>query len=244
MSTKISLDELIQRGAHFGHQKRRWNPKMSEYIYGLSEGVHIFDLVKTKDMLEEALEYLKTAKKEGKVILFVGTKKQIKDKVIEVAKELDAPYIAERWLGGTITNFEQIKKSIDKLTNMRAEKAAGEYKRFTKKERLLLDREITRLDRFLGGLINLKKVPDVIFVIDVKKESTAVTEASRMGVKVVAIVDTNCDPTNVDYVIPMNDDATKALEYMLDLTKETLLSVKMPEVKTMKAKEASTITVN
>lgn len=230
MSVNISLDELIQRGAHFGHQKRRWNPKMAQYLYGISEGVHIFDLVKTKASFEEALEFLKEAKKKDQTILLLGTKKQIKDKVKEVANELGLPYVNERWLGGTLTNFEQIKKSIDKLNNMRVSRDLGEYKKYTKKERLLIDREIERLNRFLGGLVDLKKIPDVMFIIDVKKEATAVIEANRTGVKVVAVVDTNCDPDGVDYIIPMNDDATKALEYLLDLIKEELKSIK-PSVK-------------
>ncbi|OGM05664.1 30S ribosomal protein S2 [Candidatus Woesebacteria bacterium GWB1_43_5] len=223
MTVKISLDELAQRGAHFGHQTRRWNPKMAEFIYGQGDGVHIFDLIKTKEKLEEAIGYLKEAKKEGKVILFVGTKKQAKGKVRQVAESLGFPYIIERWLGGTITNYHQIKKSLDKLKDMHAKRDAGEYKVYTKKERLLLDREITRLERFFGGMSSLNKLPDIIFVVDVKRESTAVLEASGKGIPIVAIVDSNCDPSGVDYVIPMNDDAAKAVEYVLDLINAELL---------------------
>ncbi len=222
MAVKISLDELVQRGAHYGHQSRRWNPKMQEYLYTVQEGVHIFDLTKTRQKLEEALKYLKTAKKEGKVILFVGTKKQAQEKVKEVASDLGYPYITERWLGGLITNFEQIKKSIKKLIDMRKAKEVGEYKMYTKKEQLLLDREIERLNRFFGGLVKLDKLPEVLFVLDVKKESTAISEAKKKGVITVAVVDSNCDPTGIDYVIPMNDDAHKAIDYVMDLIHQTL----------------------
>ncbi len=222
MPVKISLDELIETGAHFGHQSRRWNPKMAPYLYGVQDGVHIFDLTATKEKLEEALKYLKDAKKADKTILFVATKKQAKDKAKEVAKKLSMPYVSERWLGGTLTNFHQIKKSLDKLRDMRTKRDAGEYAVYTKKERLLLDREIERLERFFGGMITLDKLPDIIFVIDVKKESTAINEAKRCGTPIVAVVDSNCDPTPIDYPIPMNDDATRAISYVLDLVKETL----------------------
>ncbi len=222
MSDKISLKQLLDAGAHFGHQTRRWNPKMAKYIYGSNDDVHIFDLEQTAKLLEEAIDFLKEAKKQGKTILLVGTKKQAKDKIKEVAEVLEIPYVNERWLGGLLTNFEQIKKSIRKLADMEAAKAAGEYKKYTKKEQLLLDREITRLDRFFGGLRKLSATPDILFVIDIKKEATAVREAMRTGVEVVAIVDTNSDPTSVDYPIPMNDDAKKALEYVLDLISQEL----------------------
>ena len=230
----ISLDELVTRGAHFGHMSRRWNPKMAEYIHGEQDGTHIFDLVKTKQNLEIALGFLAKAKEEGKVILLVGTKKQAKEKIKEVATELSLPFITERWLGGILTNFGQIKVSIDKLKSMREERAAGLYKKFTKKERLLLDREIERLDRFFGGLTELVKIPDVLFIVDAKREFTAVSEANKTGVATVAILDTNADPTKVDYPIPMNDDATKALEYVLDLVKETLENSNKGKVKSEK----------
>lgn len=226
MSVNISLEKLIESGAHFGHQSRRWNPKMEEYLYGVQDGVHVFDLTKTKAELETALDFLTTSAKEGKVILFLGTKKQAKLKIKEVAEELGAPYVNERWLGGTMTNFEQIKKSIDKLKKMKEEKASGEYKKFTKKERGLLDREIERLERFFGGITGLTEIPSVIFVIDIKREAGALIEANQAGLTSVAIVDSNCDPTEVDYPIPMNDDATQALEYVLDLAKEAILEGK------------------
>lgn len=236
MSVNISLEELLDAGAHFGHQARRWNPKMKPYLYGVQDGIHIFDLTKTKEELEHALEFLSQAKKEGKVILFVGSKKQGREKTKEVAEAIGAPYITERWLGGTITNFEAIKRSIDKLIDMKAKMTAGEYKgKYTKKEILLLDREIARLERFFGGLVTLTKIPDVLFILDTKKESGAVYEAKKKGITVVGIVDSNADPEIIDYPIPMNDDASKAIDYVLDLVKEAMLAA--PKPKKEKAKK-------
>ena len=216
----------MESGAHFGHQTKRWNPKMEEYIYGSENGVHIFDLTKTKPLLEAALEFLTKSAKEGKTILILGTKKQIKDKVIEVAQAAGVPYVAERWLGGTISNFGQMKKSLKKLEEMKANMASGAYNKFTKKERLLIDREITRLERFFGGVTTLTNIPDVLFIIDTKHEAGAVYEASAGKVPVIGIVDSNSDPDLITYPIPMNDDASKALDYVLELVKDAILEGK------------------
>ncbi len=213
----VSLKELIESGAHFGHQVRRWNPKMEEYIYGEKDGVHIFDLTKTKTMLEEALAELKKAASEGKVILFVGTKKQAKEKVKEAAVKAGVFYINERWLGGTFSNFDQIKKSLRSLKDLKAGLTNGEFNKRTKKEKLLIEREITRLERFFSGIIGMDRIPEVMVVVDVKREKTSLREAKMKNVKTIAIVDTNGDPNSVDYAIPMNDDASKALEYVLGL---------------------------
>jgi small subunit ribosomal protein S2 len=226
MAIKISLEELLEAGAHYGHQAKRWNPKMSSYLYGVQEGVHVFDLVKTKEALEEALSVLTKASSEGKVILLLGSKKQIKDKIIEIGQETGCPYVSERWLGGILTNFDQIKRSLDKLAEMKEKLAAGEYKKFTKKERLLIEREITRLERFFGGMSSLEKLPDLIFIVDTHKEISAVKEAKRAKIETIGIVDSNADPSLIDYPIPMNDDATKALEYVLNLIKEAILAGK------------------
>ncbi|EKE13224.1 MAG: hypothetical protein ACD_13C00052G0013 [uncultured bacterium] len=213
----ISLEDLMDAGAHFGHQTKRWNPKMEEYLYGQEEGVHIFDLTKTKPLIEEALEFLAKSAKEGKKILILGTKKQIKDKVAEVAEKVGIPYVNERWLGGTVSNFGQMKRSIDKMEEMKENLATGFYNKYTKKEKLLIDREIVRLEKFFGGIKSLTGVPDVLFVIDTKRESAAVREAAERKIPVVGIVDSNADPDFIDYPIPMNDDASKALTYILDL---------------------------
>ena len=237
MSVKISLEELLDAGAHFGHQARRWNPKMSPYLYGVQEGVHIFDLTKTKEELEKALEFLTKSHKEGKVILFLGTKKQSREKTREVAEALGQPHVTERWLGGIITNFEAIKRSIDKLADMKAKMSAGEYQgKYTKKEILLLEREIARLERFFGGIAKLTKIPDILFIVDTKKESGAVREAIQKKVTVVGVVDSNADPDVVDYPIPMNDDASKAISYVLDTVKEAMSSKSKVQSSKLKAK--------
>ena len=222
MAINVDLEKLLEVGAHFGHQTKRWNPRMTEYIYGVKDGVSIFDLVKTKAALEEALKILEDAARAKKMVLFVGTKRQIKEKLHEIAKQLNMPFIDERWLGGTLTNFDQIKSSVKKLENMRKSRELGEYREFTKKERLLIDREIERLEKTVGGLALLDRVPDYLFIIDTHKEQSAVKEAKRMGVEIIGIVDTNADPTEIDWPIPMNDDATAALEYLLETVKDAM----------------------
>jgi small subunit ribosomal protein S2 len=218
----VSLEKLMDAGAHFGHQTRRWNPKMEEYLYGSENGVHIFDLTKTKPLIEEALDFITRSVKEGKTVLLLGTKKQVKDKVAEVAEKAGVPYVNERWLGGTISNFSQMQRSLKKMEEMKVNMTSGFYNKYTKKERLLIDREIARLERFFGGIKTLTNVPDVLFVIDTKREAGAVHEANELKVPVVGIVDSNSDPDVVDYPIPMNDDASKALEYILDLVGEAI----------------------
>ncbi len=218
----VSLEDLMDAGAHFGHQTKRWNPKMEEYLYGQEGGVHIFDLIKTKSMIEEALDFLAKSAKEGKKILILGTKKQIKDKVAEIAERAGVPYVNERWLGGTISNFSQMKRSIDRMEEMKQNLLDGTYNKYTKKERLLIDREIARLEKFFGGIKNLTGTPDVLFVIDTKRETAAVHEANTKKIPVVGVVDSNADPDPIDYPIPMNDDASKALEYILELVAKAI----------------------
>ena len=215
MATEITIKELLEAGAHFGHQTHRWNPKMKQYIYTERDGVHIFDLAKTAEGLKEACEFVRDLIAEGKSLLFVGTKRQAKAIIKEEAQNAGAPYVCERWLGGTITNWEQIKKSIDKLLDMREKLEKGEYKKYTKKENVLTKREINRLERFFGGLVGLNKIPDAIFVVDTVREKVAVAEARRNGVKVVGIVDTNADPSLVDKVIPANDDAVRSIKLIV-----------------------------
>jgi len=235
----VSLEKLLETGAHFGHQTKRWNPKMGEYIYGVKDGISIFDLVKTREGLEKALEVLGKVAQENKLILFVGTKRQVKDKVKEVALAVNSPFVNERWLGGTLTNFEQIKSSVKKLETMKRERETGEYKEFTKKERLLIDRDIEKLEKMVGGLALLGRVPDIMFVVDTHKEGSAAKEALKMGVEVVGIVDTNADPTDITYPIPMNDDASAALEYVLDLVKEAMLAKPVKAEKPTKTKKVT-----
>lgn len=230
MTQKVSLEELVKSGAHFGHQSRRWNPKMAEFLYGEKDGIHIFDLTKTKEKLEEALEVIRETAKAGKTILFIGTKKQVKEKLAETAKATNSFFINERWLGGTLSNFEQIRKSVKKLADLKKGLAGGEFRDYTKKERLLLEREMIRLERIVGGLTGIEKRPDLLIVIDTKKEGSVIKEARRLKVTMIGVSDSNADPNDTDYVIPMNDDATNALAYILDLMRDTILEGQGKEV--------------
>lgn len=212
----ITLEELLEAGCHFGHQVRRWNPKMAPYIYGTRDRVHIFDLAKTKEGLLVAAEAARKVMQGGGVILFVGTKRQAKDIVLEAATKVGMPRVTGRWLGGTLTNFDQIKRSTERLLEMKKAREAGEYKAYTKHERLLLDRKIDELERKFGGLVGLVKLPDALFIVDTHEEEKTVLEAIRMDVPVIGVVDTNSDPSLVDYPIPANDDAVKSVALVVE----------------------------
>lgn len=214
-SLDVSLEELLEAGAHFGHRADRWHPKSAPYLFGVREGVHIFDLEKTRDALLAAQEELKRRAQEGQTFLFVGTKQQAQEVVRKTAQELDMPYIVDRWIGGLFTNFEQMKRSFSKLAKMKQEQEGGVYKKFTKKEQLLISREIAHLERLFGGVATLTKLPDMVIIVDTNRERTAVEEARKMGVPILAIVDSNSDPTLVDYPIPANDDSIKSVEYIV-----------------------------
>ncbi|MBU1071371.1 30S ribosomal protein S2 [Patescibacteria group bacterium] len=206
---------LFKAGAHFGHVARRWNPKMEKFLHSKKGGVHIFDLEKTVDCIEEACGALTKWISEGKTIALVGTKRQAKEIIRSEADRLKLPFVVERWLGGSITNWQQMKTRIDRLIKLKVDRDAGAFKGFTKKERLMFDREIAKLERQFGGLSSLKAAPNVIVVVDIKKERTAVKEANMKGVKVVALIDSNADPELVDYPIPVNDDATSTVELVV-----------------------------
>lgn len=222
---EVSLKELLEAGCHFGHQTVRWHPKMKPYIFAARDGIHIFDLVRTREGLLVAADFVTKVVKEGQKILFVGTKRQAKDAVLTLAKKLDQPYVNQRWLGGTLTNWDQIKKRIDKLSEMKKAREEGEYKKFTKRERLLLDREIAHLEKFFGGIASLEDLPDAIFILDTKREKAAVAEAAQKEIPIVAICDTNSDPTGIDYVIPANDDAQGSIKLILEKIKEAVLGL-------------------
>lgn len=215
MSVPQDLKDLLESGAHFGHQARRWNPRMAPYIFAERDNVHIFDLTLTAQKLNQACEVIKKAVADGKVVVFVGTKRQAKAIVKEEAIKVGAPYIAERWLGGTLTNWEEISKRIRKLKKMKKALEAGEYDNYTKKERVLIKRDIDRLERFLGGLVELDKTPDMMFVVDSVKEKVAVEEANKKGIDIVAMVDSNGDPDVVSHIIPCNDDAVRSIKYVV-----------------------------
>jgi small subunit ribosomal protein S2 len=230
----ISLEELLEAGAHFGHQYRRWNPKMKPYMFDVREKIFVFDLLKTQGGIAEALKVLTKAASEGKVILFVGTKKQAKAKVKEVAQACECPYVSERWLGGTLTNFEQVRRSVDSMAALEEKLKTAKQEGYTKKERLLLERKIEKLKKSFGGIISLKDKPDLMVIIDTHKERGAVLEAKKLKIETIGIVDSNADPTSVDFVVPMNDDASKAIDYVLDLFKEAILRGKKEVTKKKK----------
>jgi small subunit ribosomal protein S2 len=217
MAAKVSLKDLLEAGCHFGHQACRWNPKMKPYLYGTRDGIHIFDLAKTKEGLEAASAFVKATASQGGQIVFVGTKRQASSIISQEAQKVGMPWISERWLGGIITNWEQIKKSIDKLVEMKEKREKGEYKKYTKKEQLLLDRKIAYLEKFFGGLVDLEKLPEALFVVDIKKEMAAVREARKKEIPVIAIVDSNCDPSLVDLIIPANDDAVGSIKLIVEV---------------------------
>lgn len=233
----ISLQDLLEAGSHFGHQKRRWNPKMKRFIYGERDGVHVFDLVKTKAGLDNAGEFLAGLVRGGGVALFVGTKRQAADIVVETAKRVNMPYVSVRWMGGFLTNWSQLVKSLNKLADYKQKRESGEFKKYTKLEQLLLDREIARLNKFFGGVAGLTKVPDALFVVDTHREEVAVLEAVRMGIPVVGIVDSNADPDIVTHPIPANDDAIKSIELIVTAIGDAIASGQTVEVKAPEKKK-------
>ena len=207
------MKELLEAGVHFGHQVRRWNPKMKEYIFGERNGIYIIDLQKTQKLFRDALSYVQDSltEKPNKKVLFVGTKRQAQDSIKEEAERAGQFYVNNRWLGGLLTNFQTVQKSIKKLVDIERMREDGSYEKLTKKERLTLDRAHENLMKNLAGIRDMKGLPDMLFIIDVRKEDIAVKEANRLGIPVVAVVDTNCSPEGVDYVIPGNDDALRAV---------------------------------
>ena len=210
-SRRVTMKSLLEAGVHFGHQRRRWNPKMRQYIFAHRNGIHIIDLQQTLQFLERAAVFVEGIAAQGKTVIFTGTKKQAQDTIISEAQRCGAFYINTRWLGGTLTNFSTIQKRIDYLVELEQRKAKGELFSLPKKEALKLNDQITRLNRYLGGIKEMTAMPGALFVIDVGKESIAVNEAKRVGVPVVALVDTDCNPTEIDYPIPGNDDAIRSI---------------------------------
>ena len=217
---KVDLVQLIEAGAHFGHLTRRWNPKMKSYIFMEKNGIHIIDLKKTQAHLTESAEELAKLVADGKKVLFVGTKKQAKNVIETEARRCGQNWVSERWLGGMLTNFATIRKSVKRLSNIEKQETDGTFEKITKKERLFLTREKDKLKKVLEGVETMGKLPGALFIVDIKKEDIAVQEAHRLNIPVFAIVDTNCDPEEVDYLIPANDDAVKTVEiitqYMAD----------------------------
>lgn len=210
----ISMKQLLEAGVHFGHQTRRWNPKMAPFIFTERNGIYIIDLQKTVKKVEECYNFVRDVAAEGKSILFVGTKKQAQDAVKEEALRCDMYFVNERWLGGMLTNFQTIQRRINRLRELESMEAKGLFEVLSKKEVLSLRHEMERLDKFLGGIKSMNKLPGALFIIDPRKERIAVLEARKLGIPIVAIVDTNCDPDEIDYIIPGNDDAIRAVKLL------------------------------
>lgn len=214
---RTNFQELLEAGAHFGHLARKWNPKMAPYIFIERNGIHIIDLHKSIVKIDEAAEVMKELARSGRKILFVATKKQAKDIIAEKAASVNMPYVTERWPGGMLTNFPTIRKAIKKMNTIDKMKEDGTYEKLAKRERLQIDRQRAKLEKNLGSIKDLSRLPSALFVVDVQKEMNAVKEANRLNIPVIAMVDTCCDPTPIDYVIPANDDAAKSISYIMDI---------------------------
>ena len=212
MAQAASIEELLKAGAHFGHLTRRWNPKMKEFIFMQRNGIHIIDLKKTHALLQETLDAIGKVARSGKKILFVGTKKQAQEIVRNEAIRCGMPFVTHRWLGGMLTNFSTVRKSIARMEEINKMRIDGTYENITKKERLMLDREYEKLEKVMGGISGIGRAPGAIFVVDIVKESIAINEAMKLNIPIFAMVDTNCDPDIPDYIIPANDDAAKAIQ--------------------------------
>ena len=239
----ISMKQLLEAGVHFGHQTRRWNPKMAPYIFTERNGIYIIDLQKTVRKLEDAYNYVRDLSADNGTLLFVGTKKQAQDSIREEATRAGMPFVNARWLGGMLTNFKTIQNRIKRLQQLKQMKEDGTFDLLTKKEAAKLDLEIEKLEKFLGGITGMKKIPDAMFIVDPRKERIAVAEAHKLGIPIIAIVDTNCDPDEIDYVIPGNDDAIRAVRLisgaMADAVIEGRQGVQDTDVEEAPAEEAA-----
>lgn len=213
---RVELAELLASGAHFGHLTRRWNPKMRPYIFMERKGIHIIDLNRTSDSMEAAAAALKSIAKSGRKIMFIATKKQAREIVAKGARSVGMPFVTERWLGGMMTNFSTIRKSVKKMQNIDTMLQDGSLQSVTKKERLTLTRERNKLEKVLGGIANLNRLPSAVFIVDISHEHIALAESKKLGLRTFAMVDTNSDPNLVDFPIPANDDASKSIEYILE----------------------------
>lgn len=226
MSKLPSLEEMLKAGMHFGHRTHRWHPKMKPYIFAAKNGIYVIDLEKSREKLSEALDFMSKLIKGGKTILFVGTKSQIKEPMRKMAEITGQPYIVGKWLGGYLTNFTVVKKSVKKYQELVENRDAGKLDKYTKKERLDFDREIKRLHERVGGLTNLNKMPDAVFVWDIKEESTAVAEATKKNIPIIGVCDTNVNPELVTYPIPANDDATKTVKLLIGIIQSIIIDAK------------------
>lgn len=217
-----TLLEMLKAGVHFGHQKSRWHPKMEQYIFGVRNGVHIIDLEKTQEQLEKALNYVKNLAAKGQVILFVGTKRQAREITKAAAISCEMPYLVERWIGGLLTNFDEVKRRLKKYHNLKEMFATGEIEKYTKKEQVTMKKTLEKLDKYLIGLTSLDKMPDALYIADMRTEKTALAEATRTEVPTVAVCDTNVNPEQVNYAIPANDDAVNSIKLIVEMVAEAV----------------------
>ena len=225
----VAMKQLLEAGVHFGHQTRRWDPKMAEYIFQARNGIHIIDLQKTSKKIDEAYAFLKEQVEEGKTVLFVGTKKQAQECVKEAAEKSGMYYVDQRWLGGMLTNFDTIRTRVQRLKDLEKMQEDGTFEVLPKKEVILLKKEMEKLERNLGGIKDMEKIPGVIFLVDPKKEHIAVLEAKKLGIPVIGLVDTNCNPEEVDYAIPGNDDAIRAVKLITDVMANAIIEGRQGE---------------
>ncbi|MEW6410262.1 MAG: 30S ribosomal protein S2 [Nitrospirota bacterium] len=239
--SSITMKELLEAGVHFGHQVKRWNPKMKKYIFGERNGIYIIDLQKTLAKFQEAYNFVRDVSQRGEHVLFVGTKKQAQDSVSEEAQKANAYYVNQRWLGGMLTNYSTIKKSIEKLKRLEAMKNDGTYEKLPKKEIAILEKERMRLEKNLSGIKDMPSLPRAVFVIDSKKERIAILEAKKVGIPVIAIVDTNCDPDGIDYIIPGNDDAIRAIRLITSKIADAIIEGRGLAQKSLSAVEPETV---
>ena len=234
----VAMKQLLEAGVHFGHQTRRWDPKMAEYIFQARNGIHIIDLQKTSKKLDEAYSFMKEQAEEGKTVLFVGTKKQAQECVKEAAEKSGMYYVDQRWLGGMLTNFGTIRKRIDRLNELETMQEDGTFDVLPKKEVIILKKEMEKLQKNLGGIKDMKEMPGVMFVVDPKKERIAILEARKLGIPVVGLVDTNCNPEDVDYAIPGNDDAIRAVKLIADVMANAIIEGRQGEALETETEEA------
>ena len=235
----ISMKQLLEAGVHFGHQTRRWNPKMKEYIFTERNSIYIIDLQKTVKKVDQAYDFIRSVAEAGEAVLFVGTKKQAQESIEQEAKRCGMFFVNQRWLGGMLTNFKTIKKSIQKLNNLNKMAEDGTFDLLPKKEVAAMQKEMADLEKNLGGIKNMKGLPSCIFIVDPKKEKNAVDEARKLGIPIVAIVDTNCDPDEVDYVIPGNDDAIRAIKLIASTLADAVIEGKQGEQLTDSSEETA-----
>ena len=225
----VAMKQLLEAGVHFGHQTRRWDPKMAEYIFQARNGIHIIDLQKTSKKLDEAYSFMKEQAEEGKTVLFVGTKKQAQECMKEAAVKCGMFYVNQRWLGGMLTNFKTIKARVQRLKDLEAMEQDGTFEVLPKKEVINLKKEMEKLEKNLGGIKEMETIPDIIFLVDPKKEATAIAEAKKLNIPVVGLVDTNCNPEDLDYPIPGNDDAIRAVKLIADVMANAIIEGKQGE---------------